>query len=378
MCARLQRGIAVAAVVIAIGVAGQVQAQWSLSWLDHLPGDEDCYVASISAGSGTVVGSSSYGEYHDDLQTEAFRWTPTEGTVGLGFLPGHAFSNAQDVSADGSVVVGYSQAEIGEVWQGEAFRWTPAGGVAGLGFLPGDDHSSAHAVTADGSVVVGGSGGNAARARRAFRWTEATGMEDLGCPEGGSESEARLVSDDGSVVMGRWRMPDWHRDAAFRWTEDGGMVDLGSLPGGGLDRALDMSADGSVVLGLSDELGFCLWTEAGGIDTNMYGTRMSEDGLLLLGGDGTTSHLWDSVNGLRNLSELLIAGGLDFGGANPYGREISRNSERLIIAGHVNDLGGAGRSWVATYMIPEPSTLVLLLMGLPVLAAGVRRRRKTQ
>jgi len=126
----MRRGFGVAclaAAVILWGTAGPSQAQWSLEWLGHLPGDHGSSPAGISTDAVVVVGSSVQGDYENDYQPEAFRWTASGGMVGLGFLPGHAWSEAFGVSADGSVVVGYSQAGIGQrMFGGEAFRWTAA------------------------------------------------------------------------------------------------------------------------------------------------------------------------------------------------------------------------------------------------------------
>lgn len=94
---------------------------------------------------------------------------------GLGFLPGGMFdgSTANGISADGSVVVGRSRNDE------EAFRWTQATGMVGLGTLPGGAFSSfALGVSADGSVVVGTTSGS--NFGQAFRWTQATGMVGLG------------------------------------------------------------------------------------------------------------------------------------------------------------------------------------------------------
>src|SRR5262249_48173138 len=52
------------------------------------------------------------------------------------------------ISADGDVVVGYTAGS-------EAFRWTPGSGAVGLGTLPGDGSSYGWGLSADGTVVVG-------------------------------------------------------------------------------------------------------------------------------------------------------------------------------------------------------------------------------
>ena len=93
------------------------------------------------------------------------------GMIGLGFLPGDAFSIVAGVSANGDVVVGQS-GDFNFLSDSEALRWTQAGGMVALGFLPGHSYSLANAVSADGLVIVGGSRVNSfADNGQAFRWT---------------------------------------------------------------------------------------------------------------------------------------------------------------------------------------------------------------
>jgi probable HAF family extracellular repeat protein len=94
--------------------------------------------------------------------------------IGLGDLPGgQVRSNAQAVSADGSVVVGYSSTASGD----EAYRWTASDGMVGLGHLTGYANSYSDAVSADGSVVVGR---GETPGSLACRWTAGSGMVSLG------------------------------------------------------------------------------------------------------------------------------------------------------------------------------------------------------
>ena len=151
------------------------------------------FVKTASADGSTIVGNggSSNG-------FEAFRWTEATGMVALGDLPGGDFrSRASGISADGLTLVGTSAITNGE----ECFRWTPATGMVGIGDLPGGDfYSDAMDVSADGSVIVGGS--VTANGVQAYRWTEATGMVGLGKLPGSLESQASAVSTNGAVVAG--------------------------------------------------------------------------------------------------------------------------------------------------------------------------------
>ena len=105
----------------------------------------------VSADGNVVVGSI------DRITgiVEAFRWTASDGEIGLGLLPGGSnFSYASAVSA-----MDMSSSVAAKALSGmEAFRWTEAGGMIGLGDLPGGNFSSsATDTTADGSIVVGSS-----------------------------------------------------------------------------------------------------------------------------------------------------------------------------------------------------------------------------
>ena len=204
----------------------------------------------VSADGSVVTGLTT-----TSSGSEAFRWTQSDGMVGLGSLiPASPASSGLAVSADGQVIGGYSNAEVpnvGTVAQ-EAFRWTESDGMVGLGFLPGTFTSQVNAVSADGSVMVGTSG--TGTTLEAFRWTESDGMVGLGTVTGEHGSEALAVSADGSVIVG----DSGTSGSAFIWTSSGGMQDLremliahgvSGLDYYALEQATGISADGKTVVG---------------------------------------------------------------------------------------------------------------------------------
>jgi probable HAF family extracellular repeat protein len=218
------------------------------------------------------------------------------------------------VSADGSVVVG-SSVSFGQ----EAFRWTEATGMVGLADLPGGGfYSSAIGASADGAVVVGES--HTASGLEAFRWTEATGMVGLGDLPGGSFfSSAIGASADGAVVVGTGASAAGQQEA-FRWTQVTGMVGLGDLPGGSfLSNAQGVSADGAVVVGYS------------------------------FSAAGNEAFLWDAVNGMRNLREVLTAQGADLTGwtlQNATGVAVAPGGTITIVGTGTNPAGQL-EAWLA-------------------------------
>jgi len=198
------------------------------------------------------------------------------------------------ISASGLVVAGNDC--------GQFFRWSVEGGAVHLG------DGFAWDISADGSTIVGYSGSEA------FRWTEETGMVGLGYLAGsGSRSRARAVSVDGSVVVGESDSQAW------RWTVGTGMVGLGCLPGDSYSEAYAVSEDGSVIVGTSYS--------------------------------GGGAFVWDPVNGMRALRDVLIGDfGLDLAGwwlarAN----DITPDGHTIVGAGINPD--GRAEGWIA--VIPD-------------------------
>ena len=121
------------------------------------------------------------------------------------------------------------------------------------------------------------------------------------------------------------------------------MVGLGDLPGGSFrSQAWGTSADGSVVVGVG---------------------RSSS---------GDETFVWDETNGMRALIQILADQGIDMTGWNLAGAgDIS--ADGLTIVGIGTNPLGFYEAWIAT--IPEPSTAILLGIGLVGMSASRRQRR---
>lgn len=201
--------------------------------------------SGVSADGRTVVG-------HVYPSTMSFRWVEAGGLTDLGWLYGQYYTIVRALSADGSVAVGDSIIPTSR----EAWRWTASEGMVGLGDLPGGDfHSNAKAISADGTTVVGWS--RAAEGDYSFRWTAGEGMVGLGdLPGGEVNGYATDVSGDGSVVVGASESATgWE---AFIWDAAHGMRSLKTaleeeygldLSGWSLRRAEGISDDGMVIVG---------------------------------------------------------------------------------------------------------------------------------
>jgi probable HAF family extracellular repeat protein len=181
------RGVSADGLVIVGWGESEVGAPEAFYWteeeglvgLGDLPGGGpmgDSMAYDTSADGSVITGTG-----HSPM-SEAFRWTEQGGMVGLGILPGMEASTAYSISADGLVVVGnsvrYADLDGDGLMDQEAFRWTQSDGMVGLGDLPGGGvHSNAIGVSADGSVIVGW--GTTDQGQRAFIWDEANGMRSL-------------------------------------------------------------------------------------------------------------------------------------------------------------------------------------------------------
>ena len=210
-----------------ISADGSVMAGWgsgdgdrSLIWSTSsgwsiLPklGSGGSHADGISSDGSIVVGYSG-----SPSGRQAYKWTQSEGIIGLGDLSGGIFeSRAYGISGDGNVIVGYGSSSSGT----EAFRWTSSEDMTGLGDLPGGSFfSEARDTSADGSFVVGF--GNTSIGSEAFFWDATNGMRnlqdmlvnDLGLDlTGWNLTIANGISGDGMKIVGEGINPDGNSEA---------------------------------------------------------------------------------------------------------------------------------------------------------------------
>jgi probable HAF family extracellular repeat protein len=357
------------ATVLFSGAVSTASAAAILTPLGDLPGGVfDSRANAVSADGSVVVGTSS-----STSGSQTFRWTAGGGMVGLGVLPGDAFSEPGGVSADGSVVVGYS-GTVFPTFQTRAFRWTAGPGMVSLGVLPGDTSSTAKGVSGAGSVVAGASGS------QTFRWTTGTGMVGLGTLPGDTSSQATAISADGLAIVGN------SGSHAYRWTAGTGMVDLGSLPGDDLvaNEATGVSANGSVIVGQSQWEAF-RWTASGmtGLgflpgESNSRAEGVSGDGSVVFGtasiGEGYVPFLWTAGSGMQQLGSVLAANGVNpaADGWTNLTAITGISADGHTIVGYGNRSGGFEGFVAVIPTIPEPGSVGLIAVASVTL---LRRRR---
>lgn len=287
----------------------------------------------ISADGTVIVGIAYSG-----TGAEAFRWTESDGMIGLGdFEGGRFFSAAYGVSADGSVVVGRGEEDS---LASRAFRWSTESN--GMMPLEGDDctgtlgSTGAFGVSGGGTIIAGGCDGTI------YRWTKDGGKDTLYV--GNSNQSAPFdIAANGDVIVGRVYKGSYPFGAfiyeAFRWTEIDGMEPLGALDGASGSFALGVSPDGSVIVGRS---GFTAmqWTEATKMvalpGENSYARDASTDGSVIVGdvycgGDTSRAAVWIQGNEPLFIQDLLESQGVDLSGwwltsaraVTPDGRTIA-------------------------------------------------------
>lgn len=342
-----------------VGDTGYHAFLWTSSGLTDLGtiGGSYSWPAAVSLDGSAVTG---YSYTSGNSALHAFRWTAAGGMIDLGTLGGtHSYGYA--ISADGSAVAGRSMITGNSGYH--AFRWTASDGMADLGTLGGSS-SEALAISADGTIVSGQSRVSGDVYAHAFRWTVAGVMTDLGTL-GGYSSWENDMSTDGSVVVGGSYTIGNSSQRAFRWTATGGMSNLGTLGGDG-SEATGVSGDGSTVIGYANVVANSSyhafrWTAADGmVDLGTlggdwsYARGVSRDGSVIVGYAFNTANRqqafrWTTATGMRSITDLLIASGVDMTGWDLYDATAVSADGTTILGNGV--LNSNSRAWIARCVV---------------------------
>lgn len=278
---------------IVVGVSRASGVSSSFIWtqqagLRQIPVD-NFVVNAISDNSRVVAGSRN---------GEILRWNPSEGVTVIG-----PEGIADGVSFNGSTIVGFTGNFTAT---SDAFRWTATEGLVGLGFSdPSLGFSSGSGaavdVSADGSVIVGFSGDSQTGALIPIRWTEETGPTRLSI-DGESANifgAAANISANGRFIVGfGGDINNNTGGEAFLWTEQRSLS-LGDLENGtGISIAYDLSDNASVVVGAS---------------TSIAGQPFGDS--IIFNGQSQEAFIWQPQLGMRSLKTVLTNDyGLDLTG----------------------------------------------------------------
>ncbi|MCA9138916.1 MAG: hypothetical protein KDB00_19225 [Planctomycetales bacterium] len=358
---------------------------------------------AITPDGNYVIGYSSVSSRGD----HAFRWAATTGMVDLGEIPGFGSLGqnikARAVSADGSIIVGESSA--GTIPGTQAFRWTESDGMVGLGDLVETTagpfsrmRSFAYTISGDGSLIAGDSRHPVSGSTTPMQYTRADGMTGIELSVSNPANGANTVygsTFDGSVLVGSINsVTSGKLNEAFRWTATGGIERLGFVDTGNISQAHAVTPDGAVIVGTARDplqLHAFRWTDADGFDLLNDGTVFQASGALAVSASGTTivgtahtfvsggpnAMIWDNQNGMQLLSDVLAMQGddlmgytlIDATGISADGRTITGTAIRP---------GGGFEAYVAVLThqstsVPEPCGTVIWLAAMAHL--GFVRRR---
>ena len=304
--------------------------------------------------------------YDNSLVPQALRWPKSGGTPEI---VGTLWTGAVAINAPG---------EVAGFWYSTNFYWsgsTVGGGWGGGGGLPGGNGRSSASDLNDFGDIVGSSG--AATGTRAYLAINGGGTLDLGDLPGGIDDSSAGAINNLMQVVGASSATDGQH--AFLWTPTDGMTDLGTLLGSaGNSRALDINSKSQVVGSSSTatvDHAF-LWTSDGGMqdlgslaaDASSRAVAINNHGNVIGDSNGSV-FIWTPSGGMQDLHTLLDSTGtgwtlLAVGGINNYNQ----------IVGYGLNPDGDQRAFLLT-PVPEPSTIVLAVIGAAgLIAFGYRKR----
>jgi probable HAF family extracellular repeat protein len=352
--------------------------------LGFLPGSSGCFARAVSADGKVVVGSASVGS-----SSKAFRWTSSTGMTDFG-SSGAPESVANAVSPDGQIAVGYNTTQVhtdyGPVSVKQAFGWKTNGQVLNdFRGPPIANWAIAYGVSNNGIVV--GVVSEYGPPDRTYGFRGDNRLIGIG----NGSAAAWGISADGNTVFGESDFFELESNAYRRqatiWTNgNNNGIGLRGLMGAANCTAYAASADGSVIVGESDTGSgheAVLWArnesdEAKGLgllpgDLSSVARAVSGNGKIVVGSSGCKLFIWDEDNGMRNLQDVL---------ENQYGIDLAGwrlisvdgvSADGSVIVGYGTNPSGFTESWIVT--IPEPSSLVILLMGAFGLVALLKQQR---
>jgi uncharacterized membrane protein len=264
-----------------------------------------------SAFGATALGISKNGQFVAGTSIgtapllNATVWDASNTPSSPGFTPTVFLSSATSVNDSGSRVTGNRDGEA-IVWGGNGY-----GGDALFGTGEMLD------IDPDGSVSVGTLEGPPSQG---IRFAEPFNIQTLLPLPNHDGTEARSIDTDSQET--RWIVgsssrpfgPSFRRTAT-RWSISSGPVALANALADNV--ATGVSRNGQIVVGFTadapgDNTQIVRWS---GTTPRILGTGIaydvSRDGQVLVGSAGDVAIIWDSINGIRSLRDVLVAQGVN-------------------------------------------------------------------
>jgi uncharacterized membrane protein len=297
--------------------------------------------------------SGSIAVVEDPGTGEVFFYDVAAGTSALEASVGDPSRNfSTGVSSEGYLTALHGVPVEAGRWDGTAWLDLDSPFTEGCG----EEIGAAWDVSADGTVVVGMAWEGCSPA--AIRWTFGAGgavtpttLARLGTSAGSlpPANRATAISDDGTVVGGFAQTDTVDRWPAL-WRADGtGMllVAPASVPMDAPGEILSVSADGSVLAGTQNNDAFTFSQADGYVvlgrlptsfgDDRAYPNAIARDGALIFGACGgfafTEAFVWTEAGGMRPLSEILTAEGIDLPPGYTLRNVIAASADGTILLG---------------------------------------------
>lgn len=304
-------GIRLSAALLVVTAGSAVSLAQSFTVLAPLPDAIDAQAWNVSVNGNYFVGFCTDGASGDMI---AVLWDSAGRPAAL---PMHGFVNiAFAVSREAAMIAGE--------YDGRAVIW---GGGYGGDILLGP--GSALDVSSDGGVTVGYR--NPAGPALAFsynRYVFPDPLINLPPASPDTDSYAQAVNGGSTFIAGytaRFEMggAEFHSRACVWPVTGGAPTVLGDVPGHRIAAANDISEDGSVVVGNSaccEESFSSAVRWENGVPTVLtpgdFGNAhaVSADGSVVVGEGFGGAFVWDATHGVRSISDILTAAGVDLSG----------------------------------------------------------------